>query len=81
MFPWRNAHNEGVKSKRKKEKKQMNTQRAQEILESAQEIDVNYNGTPVWIQHVDKEAGTARVFKAENPEDEMTVPVDQLNEQ
>ncbi|WP_078553092.1 H-type small acid-soluble spore protein [Bacillus alkalicellulosilyticus] len=58
----------------------MNVQRAQEIIESPQEINVQYNGTPVWIQHVNEDEATARVFKANSPEDEMTVPVDQLLE-
>ncbi len=59
----------------------MNTQRAQEILESMKEIEVTFNGTPVWIQHVDTKNDTARVFKENNPDDEMTVPVNQLEEQ
>jgi len=59
----------------------MNAQRAQEILESMKEVEVTFNGTPVWIQHVDQQNDTARVFKENNPDDEMTVPVSQLNEQ
>ena len=59
----------------------MNTQRAQEISESMKDVQVMFNGTPVWIQHVNHEDATARVYKADNPEEEMTVPVDQLMEQ
>lgn len=59
----------------------MNTQRAQEIVESMKDIEVLFNGSPVWIQHVDQENGTARVYEENNPEKEMTVPVEQLNEQ
>ncbi|WP_096201090.1 H-type small acid-soluble spore protein [Bacillus sp. FJAT-45350] len=58
----------------------MNSQRAQEIVESMKEVEVLFNGTPVWIQHVDKEKDTARVYKEQNPDDEMTVPVEQLVE-
>ncbi|MBM7094521.1 H-type small acid-soluble spore protein [Bacillus sp. H-16] len=59
----------------------MDAMRAQEIVDSAKEHNVFFNGTRVWIQHVDSEMDTARVFPAKDPEDEMTVPLDQLQEQ
>lgn len=58
----------------------MNTTRAQQILESAKEIDVKYNGASIWIQNVNPEEGTARVYPRQNPENEMTVHVTELEE-
>lgn len=59
----------------------MNTQRAKEIAESMKEVEVTFNGAPVYIQHVDEKHGTARVYKESEPEREMTVLVEQLEEQ
>lgn len=59
----------------------MNVNRAQQILESTKEIEVNYNGSPIWIQNVNPEEGTARVYPRENPEREMTVSIQELQEQ
>jgi small acid-soluble spore protein H (minor) len=58
----------------------MNTQRAKAIIESPNEIEVHYKGVPVWIQNVDETGSTARVYKANNPDDELVIPVDQLEE-
>lgn len=59
----------------------MNSQRAQEIVESMKDVQVLFNGTPVMIQHVDHDKETARVYEKSQPENEMTVPVQQLMEQ
>ncbi|WP_209123236.1 H-type small acid-soluble spore protein [Alkalihalobacillus sp. BA299] len=59
----------------------MNAQRAQEIVESMKDVQVLFNGTPVMIQHVDHDNETARVYDKSQPENEMTVPVQQLMEQ
>ncbi|MDE5412134.1 H-type small acid-soluble spore protein [Alkalihalobacterium chitinilyticum] len=59
----------------------MNSQRAQEIVESMKDVQVLFNGTPVMIQHVDHDNDTARVYEKSQPEHEMTVPVQQLMEQ
>jgi small acid-soluble spore protein H (minor) len=58
----------------------MNVQRAMQIIESTKEIEVHYNGVPVWIQNVDETGQTARVYTADKPDDEMLVPVTQLDE-
>jgi small acid-soluble spore protein H (minor) len=58
----------------------MNVQRAKQILESPKEIEVHYQGVPVWIQNVDETGHTARVYTANEPDDEKVIPVDQLNE-
>ncbi|MGO4888389.1 H-type small acid-soluble spore protein [Anaerobacillus sp. MEB173] len=59
----------------------MDIMRAQQIIESPEEIIVRYNGTPVWIQNVDDKSETARVYTREKPDDEMTVPIHELVEQ
>ena len=59
----------------------MNTQRAQEITESADMVKVTYNGAPVYIQHVDQQNETARVYPLDDPQAEKEVPVSQLQEQ
>ena len=58
----------------------MDIRRAKQILDSPKEVEVHYLGKPVWIQNVDENSKTARVYPLDNPENEMTVPVDQLDE-
>ncbi len=58
----------------------MNVNRAQQILDSTQEIEVQYNGTSIWIQNVNSADGTARVHPRHNPENEMTVNIQELRE-
>ncbi|RXI99574.1 H-type small acid-soluble spore protein [Anaerobacillus alkaliphilus] len=58
----------------------MNVNRAQQILDSAKEIEVQYNGTSIWIQNVNSADGTARVYPRQNPENEMTVNIQELQE-
>ncbi len=58
----------------------MNKQRAQEISESPVMASVMYQGTPVYIQHVDHDRETARVYPLDNRENEMEVALDLLTE-
>ncbi|SMO40623.1 H-type small acid-soluble spore protein [Melghirimyces algeriensis] len=58
----------------------MNRLRAQQIIESPKHIEVHWNGVPVWIQNVDDRNETARVYTRERPDDEKTVPVEELRE-
>jgi len=59
----------------------MNSQRAKQISQSADMANVIYNGESIYIQHVDSEKGTARIYPLSNPDDEFEVPVDILIEQ
>jgi small acid-soluble spore protein H (minor) len=58
----------------------MNNQRAQEIAVSPTMVDVTYNGKPIYIQHVDEENETARVYPLDQPENEQSVPLSSLVE-
>ncbi|PTX52192.1 small acid-soluble spore protein H (minor) [Melghirimyces profundicolus] len=58
----------------------MNILRARQIVESPQEIEVHHNGVPVWIQNLDESRETARVYTRNQPDDEKTVPVEELRE-
>lgn len=58
----------------------MELNRAQEIIQSKQKIDVQIDGTSVWIEEVDTRSGTARVYTEGNPQDKRTVAVDELQE-
>ncbi|MDT3428899.1 small acid-soluble spore protein H (minor) [Paenibacillus forsythiae] len=58
----------------------MNPQRAQEIAASPIMENVTYEGTPIYIQHVDENNGTARIYPLNQPEHEQTVPVRNLIE-
>ncbi len=58
----------------------MNNQRAQEIADSPTMVDVTYNGTPIYIQHVDEKNETARIYPLDNPENEQSVPLSSLVE-
>ncbi|EGL83663.1 Small, acid-soluble spore protein H [Caldalkalibacillus thermarum TA2.A1] len=58
----------------------MNVGRAKQIVESTDEIVVLHHGEPIWIQRVDEERGTARIYPCDNPEQEREVPVEELVE-
>ncbi|MFC0190339.1 H-type small acid-soluble spore protein [Fictibacillus aquaticus] len=58
----------------------MNASRAQQIIESTKEIEVLYNGTPVWLQSVDETKQTVRAYTADQPDQEMDIPVGELRE-
>lgn len=58
----------------------MNVNRAQEIIQAKEKIEVQYQGKSVWIDGVDQRTATARVHMEENPTESMTVAVDQLVE-
>ncbi|MDQ0340713.1 small acid-soluble spore protein H (minor) [Caldalkalibacillus uzonensis] len=58
----------------------MNVGRAKQIVESTDEIVVLHQGEPIWIQRVDEERGTARIYPYDNPEHEREVPVAELVE-
>ncbi len=58
----------------------MNTQRAKEISESMEQTSVTFQGMSVMIQHVDETNETARVYEATNPNRELTVPINSLEE-
>jgi small acid-soluble spore protein H (minor) len=53
----------------------MNVGRAKEIVESADMINVTYEGDQVIIQHVDDTTKMARIYYRKNPEQEQDVPV------
>lgn len=59
----------------------MNVGRAKEIMESADNITVTYEGSRVIIQNVDEKQKTARIYWRESPEQESTVPVLNLIEE
>ncbi|RYL94307.1 small acid-soluble spore protein H [Sporolactobacillus sp. THM7-4] len=58
----------------------MDKQRAQEITKSPIMINVTYNGEPVYIQHVDENKNTARIYPLNDPQNEQDVPVESLIE-
>lgn len=58
----------------------MDLNRAQEILQSKDIINVQMNGTSVWIEGVDAQSGTARVYPEGSPQDKQTVDVNELME-
>ncbi|MDQ1143520.1 small acid-soluble spore protein H (minor) [Bacillus sp. SORGH_AS 510] len=59
----------------------MNVGRAKEIMESADMINVTYDGTPVIIQNVDETTKMARIYSRKDPENERDVPVLNLIEE
>ncbi|WP_156290051.1 H-type small acid-soluble spore protein [Oceanobacillus salinisoli] len=58
----------------------MNKQRAQEITQSADLIQVLYDGKPIYIQHVNENNDTARVYPLDDPEHEFEVNLENLVE-
>jgi len=45
----------------------MDIRRAKQILDSTKEVEVHYQGKPVWIQNVDESSQTARIYPLDNP--------------
>lgn len=58
----------------------MNSQRAQEIAASPVMANVLLEGTQVYIQHVDEDKETARIYPLDQPENEQEVPLNLLTE-
>lgn len=58
----------------------MNVQRAQEIAESPTLANVTFNGVRVYIQNVDENKGTARIFPIDDTENEKEVALSDLRE-
>ena len=59
----------------------MNSQRAQEIASSPVMANVKYNGQQIYIQSVDAQNETARIYPLENPQNEQEVAVNSLVEE
>ncbi|HJV46302.1 MAG TPA: H-type small acid-soluble spore protein [Bacillota bacterium] len=58
----------------------MDVTRAQEIYQANERINVEFEGKPVWIEGIDNQSKTARVYKEGNPQDKLTVAVSELVE-
>ncbi|MEI4828171.1 small acid-soluble spore protein H [Bacillus sp. FJAT-53711] len=58
----------------------MNKQRAQEIATSPVMANVTYNGVQIYIQNVDENNETARIYPLDQPNNEQEVPVSSLTE-
>lgn len=59
----------------------MNKQRAQEIASSPVMANVTFNGDPIYIQNVDENNETARIYPLAEPEKEQQVSLSNLTEQ
>ncbi|MFD0672835.1 H-type small acid-soluble spore protein [Cohnella sp. GCM10027633] len=58
----------------------MNIHRAQEIAASPVMENVTCEGERVYIQHVDADGGTARIYPLGRPDEEFEVPLRSLSE-
>lgn len=58
----------------------MNAQRAQEIASSPDMVNVTHNGTPMYIEHVDEQVGTATVHPLDQPNHKQSISVASLEE-
>lgn len=59
----------------------MNVTRAKEISQSGEMKNVQFEGEGIYIQSVNEDQGTARIYPLNNPQAEKDVPVDRLLEQ
>jgi small acid-soluble spore protein H (minor) len=59
----------------------MNVQRAQEIASSPTMANVSYNGTPIYIEHVDEQVGVATIHPLDEPNSKQSISVDSLEEE
>jgi small acid-soluble spore protein H (minor) len=58
----------------------MDAQRAQEIANSQTMANVMYNGTLVYIEHVDQQNGKATIHPLDEPNQKQSVSVTNLTE-
>jgi small acid-soluble spore protein H (minor) len=58
----------------------MNAQRAQEIASSPIMSNVTYNGTRIYIEHVDEQNGTATFHPLDEPNNKQSISVTSLEE-
>lgn len=58
----------------------MNIQRIKEIIQSDAMIQVSYNGIPVYIEEIDEQNNTAKVFPLDNMKHVQFVDIDGLHE-
>lgn len=58
----------------------MNAHRAQEIASSTNMMNVTYNGTRMYIEHVDEQQGTATVHPLDEPTNKQSISVTSLEE-
>ncbi|MGM0875708.1 MAG: small acid-soluble spore protein H [Bacillota bacterium] len=59
----------------------MDAQRAQEIANLQTMANVKYNGTPIYIEHVDQQNQTATIHPLDEPNNKQSVSVTNLTEQ
>ncbi|CAK6477442.1 small acid-soluble spore protein H [Peribacillus castrilensis] len=59
----------------------MNAQRAEEIASSPNMVTVTYNEESIYIEHVDKQNGTATIHPLDDPNKKQSVSVTSLQEQ
>lgn len=58
----------------------MDLNRAKQIISSPAEIEVTYHGVPVWLVQTNEETNTVSIKAETNPEEMMTLPVEELEE-
>jgi small acid-soluble spore protein H (minor) len=58
----------------------MDAQRAQEIANSQTMAHVTYNGSRIYIEHVDQQNGTATIHSLDEPTNKQNVSVANLME-
>ncbi|WP_227937338.1 H-type small acid-soluble spore protein [Alkalihalobacillus deserti] len=58
----------------------MDVNRVKQILSSSAEIDVLYNGTPVWIDKLNEDGATATVHLRGSLEERSEVEISELEE-
>lgn len=59
----------------------INKLRAKEIAASPEMVHVTCNGVPIYIQHVDDDNNSARIFPLDEREKEQVVSLDMLTEE
>jgi small acid-soluble spore protein H (minor) len=64
-----------------KEVLNMDAQRAQEVADSTTMANVLYNGSKIYIEHVDQQNGMATIHSLDNPNSKQSVSVSSLIEQ
>jgi small acid-soluble spore protein H (minor) len=59
----------------------MDINRAKEISQSGELANVRYQGKAIYIQSINEDLKTARIYPLNNPASEIEVPIENLREQ
>ncbi|WP_416829098.1 H-type small acid-soluble spore protein [Ectobacillus polymachus] len=58
----------------------MHVKRVKQILSSPATVNVEYHGVPIWITNCNEQNETAEIHDIDNPNEQVEVPIQELQE-